>query len=582
METTESTNDVSINQPRPNGHIALGVLLLLPALLCCISQLLVPTVNTFQMSFQKIRLLGSENMFVGMENYSYLFGDDGFRQAAGFTVTTIMVRLFIVALVPLLLAWAVSHVGRPLRLGMRVLLTLPLVLFLPAAIAVTWLLFLNPANGWFAGNGSWFASPERARTTLLFIDALYFFGLACGVGLIVFLPLWRRPADTPRPATENVWKTMLTLWMVGLLAVIAMTLSTLGLSYVMTNGGPAGSTSNLGMLIYQFGFRNFNMGPAAAVASLLLLITMLLGTIAGILLIVTRLRLDVVETRKPSDSNTQANTSPRNRSLAGLLLIALGLLTVGTCLLSALPFGSLLPQAFGENGIGRLLEEVSPGRILINSLVPPLIAATLQVLVAYLAALGIGALRPLGKHSEWLLLLFSPWFFISVLPLSLASYMSRQEAGSLDTLMGSVSPILFSVPALFILTLFFAGRTSARNTIGSDAVAAPDFTQKFILPSLPLAGVIWLALLFVHGADFFWPLLVNISPERYNLNLTLLQIVGRFGGADALLATLVTLFVLPATVFFFVCLVPFQTFYLDRLTVYAENPSLPKVDHNLE
>ena len=44
----------------------------------------------------------------------------------------------------------------------------------------------------------------------------------------------------------------------------------------------------------------------------------------------------------------------------------------------------------------------------------------IQLPIAYLGALGIGALRPLGRYSEWLLLPFSPWLFITALPLSVA------------------------------------------------------------------------------------------------------------------------------------------------------------------
>ena len=80
-------------------------------------------------------------------------------------------------------------------------------------------------------------------------------------------------------------------------------------------------------------------------------------------------------------------------------------------------------------------------------------------------------------------------------------------------------------------------------------------------------------LFFFNGQEVFWPLLVNVSPERYTLNIILFQLVGTFGGAYDALAAAITFFVLPISILFFICLVPFHIFYLDRLALYTENPS---------
>ena len=548
-----------------------GVLLLLPSLFCCISQLLLPTVQTFLMSFQKISLLGSEQAYVGLENYARLFGDENFWRAARFTLTTLLVRLCVVALVPLILAWAASQFGRPLRLGLRILLTLPIVLFAPVAIAVAWSIFLNPVSGWFSLERSWAASPVSARFTLLFIDALYLFGLASGLGLIVYLPLWRRAADAPRPASGEVLKPMLATWALGILGIIALTLSTFQLNFVLTNGGPAGSTSTLGLLFYHIAFRTLSMGPAASVASLILLATLALGTGGGVLVILTRLRLNSIDTKQedpPMDLG-------RSRALPGIVLAFLVLFVLGTCLLSTLPFGSLVPRAFGTDGLAQFLEHISAGRLFVSTFVPPLVTTTLQVLIAYLAALSIGALRPFGERSPWALLLFSPWLFITVPPLSLVYFMAAQKAGTFDTLRGAISPILISIPALFILTIFFMGRASQRQHEMTEGTSptAPNFLQHFILPSLPLAAVLWLMLLFFNGQDIFWPLLVSLSPERYTLNLMLSRLVQIFNGSDGTLAAAITFFILPVCIFFFLGLAFFQILYLDRLTLYTEDPS---------
>lgn len=566
MDTIQSPDGTPTKTYPAAGRSVLGLLFLLPALFCCLAQLLLPTLSTFLMSFQKVDVLGSKKEFVGLENYAGLFDYEMFWQATGFTLLTLLVRLLVVAIVPLLLAWAVAQFGARLRLGLRVLFMLPFALFAPVAIAVTWLMFLNPNNGFLPFEKSWAASPASARSTLLFIDALYLAGLAVSLGQMIYLPLWRRAAGTAQPTFREVSKPMLAVWAVGILGVIILSLSTFVLSFTLTRGGPVGSTNTLGLMMYQLGFVRFQMGPGASIASLILLVTLLLGIAAGLLVILTRLRLDLVDTKPASEEGSQPVSSKGNLVLPLLLVV----FVLGVCLLGALPFGWLVPQAVGGNGSERLPQELSAGRLFVNSLTPPLISATLQIVIAYLAALGIGALRPLGKRSEWLLLLFSPWLFISTLPLSLVNFLRAREAHTLDSLAGSVSPLLLSVPALFVLTIFFAGRVSRRGTAAGGSTDAPDLFKQVILPSLPLTAVLWLVLAFVNGQDVLWSLLISSSPENYNVNLILLQLVGMFGADQKVLATAITSFILPVRLLFFVCLALFQVFYLDRLTLYSE------------
>ncbi|NED57537.1 sugar ABC transporter permease, partial [Micromonospora aurantiaca] len=58
-----------------------------------------------------------------------------------------------------------------------------------------------------------------------------------------------------------------------------------------------------------------------------------------------------------------------------------------------------------------------------------LLGAVVSVGAAFLGALGIGGLRPLGRRSEWLLLPFAPWLFVGIGPLSIAGF---ENVGTLD------------------------------------------------------------------------------------------------------------------------------------------------------
>src|SRR5688572_16157341 len=121
MTTETSPSPSQKNHSAP--YTVLGLLLLAPAALCCIVGLVVPTIRTISMSFQKVDLL-SRAEAVGMANYDQLFSDRRFAEALGFTLSIAVVRLLFVAIVPLLLALAVSQFGRWVRIPVRLLFTI--------------------------------------------------------------------------------------------------------------------------------------------------------------------------------------------------------------------------------------------------------------------------------------------------------------------------------------------------------------------------------------------------------------------------------------------------------------------------
>jgi hypothetical protein len=128
----------------------------------------------------------------------------------------------------------------------------------------------------------------------------------------------------------------------------------------------------------------------------------------------------------------------------------------------------------------------------LNTLLPPLVSVLLfQIPIAYVAALGIGSLRPLGRHSEWLLLPFCPWLFVGMETLGVQGFQNLRQLSSLGTFSALVSPLALSVPGLVILTLFFKGRQDEwRDAQASGAKAVGSFFRQLVLPSLPLAALL--------------------------------------------------------------------------------------------
>lgn len=580
MTSGETTNQIdAVEDTWSIGRTVAGLVLLLPAILCCVIQLLIPTMRTVWLSLQKSNLLTGESTFVGLQNYSSLVSDTGFAQTLGFTFSFVVTRLLVVAVVPLLLAWAVGQFSRPVRLGLRIVLMLPVVLFVPVAIAVTWRMALHPITGLFISETPALADPDRAGATLLFIDALYMLGLACGLGLIFYLPLWRRPLDTPPPTFRETLKPLLATWGLGILATIALTLNVFTLNFMMTGGGPGNSTTTLGLWLYQFAFRSFRFGPGASLAGLILLVALGLGVVAGLLVILTRLRLTTVNSLPASEQEANLSGSQPSKTWPVVVLVLTLLPALGACALGALPFGWLVPQSFGADSFARLLDQISAGQVLVNTFIPTFITAGVQLLIAYLAALGIGALQPFGKRSTWLLLVFSPWLFVTMLPLSIAGFTSARDFGTLNTFLGLISPILFSVPALFILTLFFKGQAALwqRASTAGEMSSAGLFIKHLVLPSLPLAGVLFLFLVLIGWQDFVWPLLISSDRANYTVSVVLSYLMASDITGGGLEAAAVTLFILPVTLFLFVLLILCQIFYLDRLVLYSDDESVRKL-----
>ncbi len=553
--TPKQTNNRLLN-------ILLGLLFLIPAALACGLSQGSLSIGTFVTSLQKSNLLEPSH-FIGMANYSFLFHDKAFLEALKFTGLTVLVLLLVVAFIPALFAWGASLLGRGLRLTLRVLFTIPAAIFVPLAISLLWRDLFNPSTGILSG--SWLIEPTRARQAVLFLNALYAFGLACGLGLILFQRIFR----TSQSGT-NPWKPFLIVWGIGLITVAAAALQTFTLSYVLTGGGPARATTNLLLYLYSSAFMKFNFGAGSAVATLLLVILVILGLAAGALAVFSNLRIELV----PRSEQREALEQEQNKTARIVALLAALLIGRVGLVLAVLPFPVAFTAALKGNISESLRQFPAIGSVLRNTVLPPLIAVLfIQAPIRYLAALGIGGLRPLGKRSEWLLLLFCPWLFIGLSPLSLQIFSWLHKTSLLDTFIGLIPPLLMSVPMLVILTLFFKGQTARlARELGDEKTSFKLFFTRIILPSLPLAALLVFCGVFIGLFDFFWNLVSAVKPDLFAVSNVLWTVQGSFNpGSTPLIGSILLLFVFPLMVVFFLIFAVYQFFYLDRLALSTGN-----------
>ncbi|MEV5747516.1 hypothetical protein AB0L00_06825 [Actinoallomurus sp. NPDC052308] len=164
---------------RPVGdrYRGAGLLLTIPAALLALVTLVVPTGQTIVRSLQDSQIFGPSHKFVGLENYSKLLEQGYFWRALGFWLLLALVPVLVAVLVGPALAAALDGAGTwPRRIG-RVLMSLPLVVFSPVAVAVAWHMGQAGAGG--SGIAKIFGridSPDKAFGVIPLVTAAATFG----------------------------------------------------------------------------------------------------------------------------------------------------------------------------------------------------------------------------------------------------------------------------------------------------------------------------------------------------------------------------------------------------------------------
>ena len=536
-----STSSSQTTKPKMNSLLRglLGLLLLFPACALCSSNLFLLSFNTMQGSFQKFSMQGSSE-FIGLVNYQNLFENPAFMESLGFTALQIVVRVLAVAILPLLLAQAVNTIGKKLGLGIRLLFTLPLAFFGPA------LVMYGPAYM----RDLW--GRASIKGTFLLLDGTASLAVACAIGLIIYSAALRGGNES-----NGNRKPLIIILAATLLGTIAFTLQSFNnLIAIMPNG-----IAPLGYYLY-ITVRNAQGGLTYSISQIMLFFVSILGIVATVIILSSKLQLKH-EPQNEMDSHpiTSSLSIPSWVAivLGGLAAFAVTLIPLLMSVTKTLSF----PDGFSS------LEFSSILRMWGVSILPPLLVILfIQLPIAYLGGLAIGVVRPFGKFSNWLLLLFSPWLFVTSVPLAFATFESFREMDLVNSPAALIQPILLSVPMLFILTLFFNGQhfkwQKAREE-GTSTVSA--FFKHLIVPSLPLAALMAALSLLAASQDLFMPLLTGLSIENHTATTNILMFLGSMKPAGT--SSIIALFGLPLFIFFFIIFAALQVFYLNRLVLVS-------------
>jgi ABC-type sugar transport system permease subunit len=513
------------------GPLALvGLLLAAPAAIALLIGYAWPTVRTIWWSVHEHTGLGGTGDWVALDNYQRLVEVDGTWQAVGFALLLATLPLLTLLLVAPLLAVAAHHAGRAFRLTTRLALTVPMVCFAPAALAVAW--------------GVERFDIESPRVSVWAAAGLTMFGLICGLGITFYLAVLRG-----RDPGRSAWPAGLAVGALTLIGTLAVALQLFTYPVVITGGGPERQTATPMLNQYQFGLQLFDFGVGAAQATLILLPVMALGIAAALVVILTGLRIELA-----APDPAPAATWTGSRTVAAIAVIGGLLLVLG---LAGYGFWPWL------TGLGRLgLDQDGVGTMLVRTWLPPIMSTLIGVGLAAVAGFGIGALRPLGRWSEVLLLPFAPWLFVGIGPLFLVKFDAAQAGGRLDSFLGAIPPIWLVVPALFLFTVLFRGlehRRRARAAGGADPGLA-----SVVVPALPMLALVGVATWLVQSQSLLWGLMTSLR-ERTTPVYLISQLGERAAFADEIPYGLVLPF--PLILVLAAGLGLLQVLYLDRLAI---------------
>lgn len=267
---------------------------LAPSLFVIVLVFLFPVIQIFR--YSSLRMGSRGNVFIGFGNYVDLFQDEVFRTAVGnnfillisVPIMVFLALLFSVLLFERLRGWRVY----------RTIFYMPYLLAIPVVGIVFGYIFqlngilnqiLDVLHLGFL-KADWLGSPRYALWTVMFVVIWKEFGF----GVVLFLARLMSVDEQMYEAAQleganwgqvlfriTIPQLALVIEFFVIIMIITMLSWVFNYVYVMTSGGPGGSTMVSELYIYLTAFRYNQMGKASAAAIILLLITVILIVIRG-------------------------------------------------------------------------------------------------------------------------------------------------------------------------------------------------------------------------------------------------------------------------------------------------------------
>ncbi len=264
-------------------------LLLLPNLLGFLAFTLIPVIASFVLSFSSWDML-SPIQWVGFDNYAALMKDETFIKVFWNTIYFAGVSVPIGIAVSLLLAVALDQNIR-FKKFYRAAYFLPVVSSM-VAVAVVWQFIYNPEFGFmnYALGLVGINGPDWLTSTVWAMPAVILTSVwkNLGFNMLIFLAgLQGISNDYYEAASIDGARVhhkffLITVPLLSPTTFFVTVMSFIGsfqvfdTVFLMTQGGPARSTSVIVHYLYEYGFKYFNMGYASAMAYVLFFLMLII------------------------------------------------------------------------------------------------------------------------------------------------------------------------------------------------------------------------------------------------------------------------------------------------------------------
>ncbi len=253
--------------------------------------------------------------FIGFNNYIRLFSSAQFWQAASNTLIFMLGVVPAMMVLPILLAILVNGNLKGIQF-FRVLIYLPVVVsMVVVGLAWKWMyakdgIINHVLNSLHLPAIDWLVSPDIALYAVMIViiwkGLAYYMMMYLAQLQSVPQELYEAAKIDGANALQSHWHVTLphlrpTLLLVAIISTIG-SLKVFTEIYVMTGGGPIGSTRTLVYYIYERAFENLDLGIASAAGLILM----------GVLLLLSLIQIKYFQKQedapKPSRHQTQGNT----------------------------------------------------------------------------------------------------------------------------------------------------------------------------------------------------------------------------------------------------------------------------------
>ena len=268
-----------------------GYILAAPSVLIVILIILFPISFAIVSSFFDYTLINkSFNNFIKIENYINAMKNERLFNSIVVTFFFVVLVVFFEFLLGFFIALLLNSIVRFKSIYYFILL-LPLLIN-PIVVGLIWRMFLHPQLGILnyllsliaIEPVNWLGDPKMAFITIIFVDIWHQVSFMIILLLAGLSAIPKEPYEAARSDGANMFQCFYHITLPYMRPVIIITIlirlifaiKTYDLIYIMTKGGPGDATDLISYYIYRSAFISLNLGEAAAMSTILLIIIVIL------------------------------------------------------------------------------------------------------------------------------------------------------------------------------------------------------------------------------------------------------------------------------------------------------------------